>query len=60
MNKLPEAEHAARMELYLLGLTDAEISRRLYITPSTICIWRKNNGLPRNFQPRKQRDRTGG
>ena len=60
MNKLPEAEHAARMELYLLGLTDAEISRRLYITPSTICIWRKNNGLPRNIQRRKQAHRAGG
>ena len=60
MNKLTEVQHAARMELYLLGLTDAEISRRLYITPSTICSWRKNNGLPRNIQQRKQRDRAGG
>lgn len=60
MNKIPEAEHAARMELYRQGLTDKEIGSRLYITPSTICIWRKNNGLPRNIQPRKQRDRAGG
>ena len=50
MNKLPALEHAARMELYLRGLTDKEIGKRLFLAPQTVHRWRKSRGLPCNHK----------
>ena len=50
MNKLPESEHAARMELYLMGLTDKEIGKRLFLAPQTVHRWRQSKGLPCNHK----------
>ena len=55
MNKLPEAEHAARMELYRQGLSDTEIGERIYLTQPGVVYWRKRNGLPPNRKPRPAR-----
>lgn len=55
MNKLPEAEHAARMELYRQGLSDREIGEKVYLSPEGALYWRKKNGLPANRKPRPAR-----
>ena len=46
---LTHQDHALRMSLYRLGLSDREIAERLYTVPMTICAWRKKYGLRPNY-----------
>jgi hypothetical protein len=45
---LSESEEKIRKQLYDSGYHDYEIARRLGVTPSAICSWRKSRGLSPN------------
>ena len=46
---LTTQDHALRMSLYRLGLSDREIAERVYVVPMAICKWRKKCGLRPNY-----------
>lgn len=43
-------EHAERMKLYEMGLSDKQICEKLYMTHQTVAAWRRKNGLKANLQ----------
>ena len=43
-------------ELYRLGLTDGEIAKRVGTGTQNICFWRKREGLPSNYRPKRNED----
>lgn len=44
--------------LYMLGLNDHEIARRLGVSPAAIYSWRQNRGLPANTSPGRRPKRN--
>ena len=46
---LTPQDHALRLSLYRLGLSDREIAERVYVVPMAICKWRKKYGLRPNY-----------
>lgn len=47
----PKTDWKKGLELYHQGLSDREIAKALNVAASTICGWRKRNGLPPNAGP---------
>ena len=52
-------QHAERLRLYNLGLSDVDIGKRVGCSKDRIFYWRKLHGLPAHFDPRKERQRFG-
>ncbi len=47
------ASEVERLRLYKLGLTDAEIANRTFMSPGGIYAWRERLGLPVNKRKRE-------
>lgn len=50
-DKERQARYQKMMELYQMGLNDAEIARAVFVLTPSVCSWRKKNGLPANRKP---------
>ena len=48
MSRLSEVKENKRLELYNIGLNDAQIARIVGVDNSTISQWRRSRGLPSN------------
>ena len=46
-------DHPEFWPLYNRGMNDAEIARRTYVSPPTVCVWRKRHGLPHQYRKSK-------
>lgn len=46
-----KVDHEKALKLYMQGLNDAEISRRLNVSDNAVHLWRRRNKLPSNYKP---------